>query len=329
MKTLLILDYTCPRPYSAKMLLTEAMGGTEATVIRIATALAKTNNVIVAQHNRLEADLEDGVHYIPIANAESFEPSAVIHLRTSLTLPFYKEKFQSAKHVIWLHDIIGAQFIQDIEVAKNLDVNVICVSRYHKNQVIDVALRCIDDTTQLKVKYIYNPVCVKVTGQTVDPTKLVFFSSPHKGLQETIENFQALRHTAPEFKLYVANPGYDFRDVSKSANVIDLGPLPHAEVIKHVESAFAVYYPNFVVPETFGLVMAEANAVGTPVLAHPFGAAREVLGSWQLCDGRKDIEFNEKILSWKKFGRPASCKLDPRFKLETVVDQWKLELDLM
>src|SRR5581483_2147599 len=38
-----------------------------------------------------------------------------------------------------------------------------------------------------------------------------------------------------------------------------------------------VFYPKFVLPETFGLVFAEASAVGTPVLTHDCGAAAEVL----------------------------------------------------
>jgi glycosyltransferase involved in cell wall biosynthesis len=46
-----------------------------------------------------------------------------------------------------------------------------------------------------------------------------------------------------------------------------------------MRSALCVFYPNFVLPETFGLVFAEANAVGTPVLTHDCGAAAEVLAA--------------------------------------------------
>ena len=60
-------------------------------------------------------------------------------------------------------------------------------------------------------------------------------------------------------------------------DVVWLGALPPAQVIEQARSALCVFMPNFLMPETFGLVFAEANAVGTPVLAHDCGAAREVL----------------------------------------------------
>jgi glycosyltransferase involved in cell wall biosynthesis len=56
-----------------------------------------------------------------------------------------------------------------------------------------------------------------------------------------------------------------------------LGTLTPAQTLEQAASALCVFMPNFVLPETFGLVFAEANAVGTPVLAHDCGAAREVL----------------------------------------------------
>ena len=57
-----------------------------------------------------------------------------------------------------------------------------------------------------------------------------------------------------------------------------LGPLPQAHVHQEVRSALCTFFPNFVIPETFGLVFAESHALGTPVLTVDCGAAREVLG---------------------------------------------------
>ncbi len=58
--------------------------------------------------------------------------------------------------------------------------------------------------------------------------------------------------------------------------------------MQHIRESLCVFYPQTQRCETFGLVYAESNAVGTPVLAHDFGAAREVLSSPdQLINGKK------------------------------------------
>lgn len=325
MKPILILDLTCPRPYDGTSLAKEGLGGTEATVIRIAEGLASDVKVVVAQHNRNYTQEVNAVTYCNLETIPDERFGSVIHLRTAITVPHFKEKHPGAKHLVWAHDLIGSQFVADLQVVQDFEVKLLGVSRFHKQQIQDVALRCMDTVKNLRVGYIYNPVVATKSNVDVDPNKLVFFSSPHKGLKETIENFRILKNMDNSFKLYIANPGYDNRQVELGPDVINLGSLTHSEVLKHVESAFAVYYPNFIVPETFGLVMAESNAVGTPVLAHPFGAAIELLNKEQLIDGRKEIEFNQRLLKWKREGRPV-VKADPRFELKTILEQWRKEL---
>lgn len=327
MKSVLILDLTCPRPYDGTSLLKEGLGGTEATVIRISEGLATSAKIVVAQHNRNITQEVNGVTYCNLESIPTDKYVSIIHLRTSITVPHFKSKYPAAKHVVWAHDLTGSQFVSDLQVVQDFEVKLLGVSRFHQQQIQDVALRCMDQVKNLRVGFIYNPVVVNKTGVEVDPTKLVFFSSPHKGLKETIENFRVLRNMDKDFTLYIANPGYDNRQVELGEGVVNLGSLTHAEILKHVESAFAVYYPNFIVPETFGLVMAEANAVGTPVLAHPFGAAPELLSKEQLVDGRKEVEFNNRLLKWKKEGRLA-VKADPRFEINAILAQWRKELCL-
>jgi hypothetical protein len=51
MSATLFFDPTCQQPYDTRTLREQAMGGTEATVTRVADAL----DALVAQHNRTEA----------------------------------------------------------------------------------------------------------------------------------------------------------------------------------------------------------------------------------------------------------------------------------
>jgi glycosyltransferase involved in cell wall biosynthesis len=101
-----------------------------------------------------------------------------------------------------------------------------------------------------------------------------------------------------------------------------LGALPHNAVLKHVSNSFCVLYPNYVFPETFGLVFAEANAVGTPVLGHAIGAASEVLSdNEQLVDCKQIKNVVDRFEKWQREGRP---KVEAReeFKIFNVVQNW-------
>jgi glycosyltransferase involved in cell wall biosynthesis len=109
---------------------------------------------------------------------------------------------------------------------------------------------------------------------------------------------------------------------------------------------------NFVLAETFGLVFAESNAVGTPVLTHDCGAAREVISdsrqilpvstsqqayeraarmlplNWRRASARYGMRLGifepyvERIRAWREGGRPKTGP-DARFKFSTVIERWR------
>lgn len=107
-----------------------------------------------------------------------------------------------------------------------------------------------------------------------------------------------------------------------------LGTLTPSQVHQEVAGALAVFYPQTTFAETFGLVFAEANALGTPVLAHPLGSAEEVLsagGAGQVMDLTEDEVVVDQIALWRDGGRPE-VRGAAQFRLETVTKTW---LDLL
>jgi glycosyltransferase involved in cell wall biosynthesis len=162
----------------------------------------------------------------------------------------------------------------------------------------------------------------------VDPDKLVFFSSPHKGLDEVLEAFAHVRRQRPAARLFIADPGcWTDGQASPPEGVVPLGALPHRAVIRHVREAFCAFHPQAQVAEAFGLVFAEANAVGTPVLAHPLGAAEEVLDEQvsdrtQLLDARDPEAAARRLAQWWENGRPSVAS-QPQFRLSRVLDGWE------
>jgi len=352
MAPLLFFDPLCPRPYGEASLREGGLAGTEASTVRIAEAL----DAWVAQHNRTEAE----GRYRP--------PSAVAHvrhvvvLRDPRALKAAARLFPGSRLTLWVHDRIepgssrARWFAAAAAELRRLKPDVVCVSDYQRERVV-ATLAGLPGCERLAVRRIYNPVDDGIVpdGTPVDPSKLVFFSSPNKGLRFALDAFRALKRRMPELRLCVGNPGYKGFAAAPLAGVEWLGSLPHARVLAEARSALCTFSPNFVIPETFGLVFAESRAVGTPVLTHDCGAAREVLGEagellpvtwaqrayeaplhrleprWRAVPARlaDDLglfdRYIERVRCWRDGERPRVGP-DPRFRLSVIAAEWRSHL---
>lgn len=325
---ILILDLTCPKPYSKQSLDVEPLGGTEATVIRVAEGLAEAgHSVVVAQHNRTDSEYARA-SYISI-DAVDHHPLAydrVITLRSAKPIPYIRKSWPDAKAYIWLHDFNQQDLVTDYAAIHGSGVKIIGVSRMHASAIKDTLLSQINELTGVTVSHIYNPIADDLapgSAQT-DNNKFVFFSSPHKGLEHAVQLFKTLRKSLPDATLHIANPGYVSNDSSYDDYVVDHGALPHSKLIDHIRDAFCVLHPNTVFAETFGLVYAEANAIGIPCITHPMGAVAEVLSPAreQLVNCKDQQAVIDLILAWQKYGRPqVSAKEE--FRLSNVIQRWK------
>ena len=91
MSATLFFDPTCQQPYDTRTLRDQAMGGTEATVTRVADAL----DALVAQHNRTEAY---GRYRAPEKNPSV---TSVVINRDSRALPQVRELYPNARVYLW------------------------------------------------------------------------------------------------------------------------------------------------------------------------------------------------------------------------------------
>ena len=346
---LLFFDPLCPRPYSEASLREGGLAGTEASTVRIAEAL----DACVVQHNRTQSEGRFRVPG-PVPHVRD-----VVVLRDPRALETADQLYPGARLTLWVHDRVeprssrGRWFARAAGALRRLRPQIICVSDYQREHVAATVAR-LPGCERLAVRRIYNPVddAVLPDGTHVDPAKLVFLSSPNKGLRFALDAFRALRRRMPELRLCVANPGYKSFAATAIPGVEWLGSLPHARVLTETRSALCAFSPNFVIPETFGLVFAESNAVGTPVLTHDCGAAAEVVADprqllpvtlalrvyeaplhrlaphWRsaaasLADrlGLFD-RYIERIASWRAGARPQVGP-DSRFRLSAVLPEWR------
>lgn len=326
---ILFVDPCCPKPYSPKILETEPLGGTEASVVRVAEGLrAKGLAVAARQHCRTKDTPDDSEYYTYFGTDYSFTPTHVVVLRAPMALYQARKQFPNAKLYLWCHDIFGGPgWAEGFKAMVDTQTVPIVVSEWHKTNMYDT-MRSLKLEYGIPCRRIYNPVADDLVPDdtTVDREKLVFFSSPHKGLEHTLKIFAQFQEfpELKDMKLYIANPGYFPDHKTEQKNVINLGALTHSEVIDQVRSSLCVFHLNNVFPETFGLVHAESNAVGTPFLSSRLGATPELADHpAELIDVQDARAVIERIKQWKT-GRPK-VRGNANFRLKNVVRDW-LEL---
>jgi glycosyltransferase involved in cell wall biosynthesis len=352
MSPILFWDPSCQRPYDTQSVRDEATGGSEASVSRIADAL----DAYVVQHNRTTA----AGRYLPPGRIAGI--SHVVVSRDPRALREVRALYPDARILLWVHDQIhpgstrGRRLARSARELRELEVTIVCVSDSQREGV-EATLRRMSVEGKVRALTIYNPVpdALAFDGSTVDKDKLVFFSSPNKGLKFTLDAFRTLHRKIPQMRLVVGNPGYKRRKFPRIEGVNFIGPQAPAVIHAEVSTALCTFFPNFVIPETFGLVFAESLALGTPVLTHDCGAAREVIGDpaqllpvtrWHrayesLLNGLSSElrsaparvagqlglfdAYVERIAAWRDGARPQ-CGPDPRFRLSTVAGQWRAVL---
>src|ERR1700722_10692854 len=265
MSSVLFYDPSCQRPYDTRTLRQQATGGTEASVTRIADALG----AFVMQHNRTEAYGS----YLPPGKIAGIEH--VILNRDSRALPKVRELYPDAKTYLWVHDQLhpgskrGRRLAATAKHLRELAVTIICVSDTQRRGV-EATVRKIGVDDVVRAVTIYNPVTDDLVpdGSAFDDRKLVFFSSPNKGLAFSLDAFRAIRRRMPDLRLQVGNPGYKIRKSAAIEGVEYLGPQPQERIHQEVRSALCTFFPTSYYPKP------SASCSPSPRLwARPFSRA--------------------------------------------------------
>jgi glycosyltransferase involved in cell wall biosynthesis len=329
--TILFLDNTYPQAYQQSTLKEKAIGGTESSVIKTANILSKKYQVFVAQKSRTEFHIEnENLTYIPKIQINKIKPDYIIVLRKYPLLNELKKKFPKARLFLWIHTYKNKEYAFKRLGLSKTKTTIICNSKTHAintNYLLNKSLIAKMFSLFCKsapVKYCYNPIDKPLISSIKrDLNKLLFFSSPNKGLNEIIDSFLILNKSMPELRLYIANPGYkNGTSIQHSANIVILGSLPHKRMMQHVKQSLCIFYPQNSFAETFGLIYAEANAYGTPVLAYDIGSAKEILHKNNGIIAANDHdEILKTIRKWQK--NFPKIEYNESFSDKTILAQWQ------
>ncbi|WP_433048491.1 glycosyltransferase family 4 protein [Dactylosporangium sp. CS-033363] len=105
------------------------------------------------------------------------------------------------------------------------------------------------------------------------------FTEPRKGFKYLLSAFDSLASSRPELRLLVAGPGDPAEvldDCAFADRVIFLGKVSEEDKARMLRSVDLYVAPN-TGGESFGMILTEAMAAGTPVLASELDAFRRVL----------------------------------------------------
>jgi glycosyltransferase involved in cell wall biosynthesis len=270
---------------------------------------------VIQKYDFLPVTSKNGVRYLPHRWVDIVKPKNVVHLRNIVLF----EQFKNSNQVLWLHDA-GRPFINDWnKILTDYQVKVVVVSEWHKQNLQGFGL-------SVPINVIYPPLdemCVSYPRpESVDLHQLVWMSSPHKGLGPALDVFLKIREKDPRFKIVVFNPGYLKMEADPNALLlhgIKMMPESTREQMRRVVSqSLCLFYPTQF-EETFGLVAAEANALGVPVATYKVAALAESCGNEFQAS---EEELIQSILSWSSGKRPV-VQAQEGLRFENVYPKWK------
>ena len=321
---LAIVDPMAPRPYSGRPGSLAGLGGTEATVASVARALGV--RVDVFQSARREVERETRLRFAPLDLSTPLpgDPPRILVINSWKVALKLRALHPGAEVGLWLHVYPGRHNRRMGPALARAGITIVCVSEAHARHMRDFA-------PEARVTHVANPIPddLRPDGTARDRNLLLFASSPHKGLDQVFRAFEAARSDVPELRLAVADPGYLKWPIGTVPAGVDLlGRLEQAELHALMRRALCLFYPQTFFAETFGLVIAEANAVGCPALVHRRLGANDCVVSdpSQLVDGRDPDAIVDRLRRWR--ARPPVVAARPEFRMSRVREAWLDLLDL-
>lgn len=289
----------------------EPLGGSEASVIRVAEGLASLGLkvcIVEANCNEFEPVMGQHCFFMHAKDLDKIQCKHYIQIRVDRN----PQLFPKARHYVWMHDVMKKS-----EDAKQRNIKVIAVSHWHKQNILN-------NSNYTNIKVLYNPVPEELytTRGVTNPNLLVWMSSPHKGLGKALELFKKIHEKNSAIQFIVFNPGYynlNNIEVASQPGVQLYGPQSCRTLWNVVAKCNAVFYPTEW-KETFGCIAAEANALGVPLITNKIAALAESVSSEEQFV-KSDEEAIEKALSWATGSRPI-VEGQKEFRFKEVIMEW-------
>lgn len=277
--------FTCPvvsaYEFDEELYKVKGMGGSETALIEVAKHLKEMTGRPVKVFAMREKDLvcESGVEYLSNKALNEYfskyRPKVHIAWRHNI-------KITHAPTYLWCHDLVTPS----VESQHNFD-KILCLTEFHKNYVM--AKQSVPAEKIIVTRNGLTPEKFAFERKPKNPNKLVWMSSPDRGLVNCIPMLDIVKKTHPDIELHIF---YGFDNLYK----FGLGALADKlqEMIKerpwikyhgfmeqskmYREMCDAVVWPhcaNFI--ETFAITAIEQLALGVYPVTRRLGALQDTL----------------------------------------------------
>jgi glycosyltransferase involved in cell wall biosynthesis len=300
-------------PWSPLSLNEEGIGGSETALVHMARELSNLGHSVEVYCDVNKEGYYDDVKYIHydaidlLPKNEDAPPAVECDIFvSSRKLNVFEANIKAAKKILWLHDTTAGPAIP--VVARNLSRAdlILCVSKWHARLV------------QFNYPF-YDPDRILATQNGIDPLlfaeepvkkgqRLIYSSSPDRGLSVAIALFEKIRKEIPEAELHVY---YGFNNINKLAEktddqvgkteatehmraleerakhtdgIIYHGRVSQAEVAKAMLASKIWLYPTWF-EETSCITAMEAQAAECTPITSKLAALEETVHQGFLCAG--------------------------------------------
>lgn len=284
-------------PWSPGDIATKGLGGSETAAVRLADELSEIG-FIVTVYGETETSMFRDVMF---KNWRAFDPTepreAVISSRTP---ELFDRPVAAAKRFLWMHDTDCADRLTPAR-AESIDY-VLTLSDWHRQHV-----RGLYPFLSSKLRRVRNGIHRPYFDQAPErATRLVYTSSPDRGLDILLELWPEVRKHVPDAEFcYAYAPVYweiakqdatvgahaaRIAELSEQDGVHNVGPLSQPEIAELMCSSLVWAAPSWNTPfdvafqETSCIGAMEAQAAGCVVVASNWGALPETVQVGQLVD---------------------------------------------
>lgn len=258
----------------------KGIGGSETAAVEMCEWMAKlTGRRVIIFNKRPDVKTINGVEYMPSQHIAEYlrdnEPALHITWR-------HVTKLSSDPYYVWCHDLAAP----GIET-KDGNFKILSLSEFHKRYLQHMfavpAEKIIVTSNGIKPERFMTPRRPKEFG------KIVYSSSPDRGLDRAIAVMDEVVKVVPEAKLHVYYGFENMHKMGMGAQADDLkrlalskpyvvfhGNIPQSELTKEFETACVWLYPtNFL--ETYCITAVEAICSGVYPVVRKWGGLQDTL----------------------------------------------------
>jgi len=327
---------TCPHiaPYlwDEEVYKERGIGGSETAAVRMARLIHQKTGKKVTVFNEREKTLEvDGVHYVSHKETmnylNKYVPIAHIAWRHNL-------KLTNAPTYLWCHDLI----CENAHQHQNFD-KILALSTFHKD-----LMKHVYAIPEEKIRVTRNGIDLErfqgVDFTQKDPNKIVFSSSPDRGLDRAIRVVEKAREiSGRDLSLHVF---YGFNNMEKLGKHQDVailkklisdrpwvrshGNVSQSDLVQHLKDASVWLYPTEFL-ETFCITALEMVSCGVFPLVRAVGALPYTLEGLPGAVIDRDCVTEEEVGAWAMdlIMAPAGLSTIPdmsKYSWDSVADEW-------